>query len=205
MPSRRGESSDSAKRVGDKSYSDSLSCACCIKVGRVVGCLISCQNCWSSRPLRLELRGLSSPPHPLDEEKKFFSFMFFFFLIFLFISFLLSFLYFFLPYQYIYLFTLYYDGVTNLRCHKGVFPHTQAWESPQSQHTLTHWRLKKYCKLPNLRSCPSKFRIRTGFPQALWGPSWGCKRKILQELLLWHPCLLGTATSALLSQLLTQV
>lgn len=58
------ESLDRAKGVGDKSYSDSLSHACCIKVRRVVGCLISCQNCWSSRPLRSELRGPSSPPHP---------------------------------------------------------------------------------------------------------------------------------------------
>lgn len=62
------------------------------------------------------------------------------------------------------LFTLVYAGVKKLRCQKGVFPHTQAWESPESKRSLTDiW--KKYCKLPNLRTAPASSEPGLIFPQ----------------------------------------
>lgn len=109
VPRRGRERSDYGKGVGDKSHSESPSRVCCRKVRRAVGCFISYQNCFSSRAVRSELRSLPTLPST----------------------------FFFLSYQCKYLFTLFYARVKKLRCQKGVFPHTQAWESPESKCSLT--------------------------------------------------------------------
>lgn len=168
VPSRGRETLDSGKGVGEKCYSDSLSHACCSKVRRVVSCLSSCQNCWSSRPLRSKLRELLS-------------------------SFLFS-----LPS--FHLFTLFYDGVTKLRCQRECLP------TP---------RLRKVLRV-NTRSLTAKKILQIAqpekLPQQVQNQGWfspsivGAKLRLLKEdsagtaplapTLAGHYCKSSAATAA---------
>lgn len=96
---------------------------------------------------------------------------------------------FFLFHQCIYLLTLFYAGVKKLKCQKGSFPHTQAWESSESQRSLTDiWK--------NIANCPTWEAAPASSESGLIFPSTGGPSTSTYQA-LQHLYLLDATTSVL--------